>query len=108
MAVDEPLMTVVQVSGYTQLKVQTVYQLVHLRRIPVVRLSKRCIRFKRADIERWLLSLTQQPLRAEGNTVNPDQQINPGKRRSKPGKSDSLSDSSLHAIVERAKKEVLP
>jgi excisionase family DNA binding protein len=50
----EALLTVNEVSQLTQLSVGTLYHLISQRRIPVVRLSARCVRFRLSDIEEWL------------------------------------------------------
>ncbi len=36
----------------------TLYSLVHERRIPHVRLSRRLVRFRRLDLERWMAERT--------------------------------------------------
>jgi excisionase family DNA binding protein len=41
-------------SAVTAIPVPTLYALVHQRRIPHNRLSRRMVRFKRAELERWL------------------------------------------------------
>jgi excisionase family DNA binding protein len=50
----ESLLTIREVSEITQLTVGTLYHLISQRRIPVVRLSSRCVRFRKSDIEAWL------------------------------------------------------
>lgn len=54
------LLTIKEVSGLTGLAVGTLYHLVSQRRIPVVRLSKRCIRFRQSDLSDWIQTLTQE------------------------------------------------
>lgn len=54
------LLNVREVSAMTGLSVGTLYHFVSQHRIPVVRLSARCIRFKPADLEEWIASLTEQ------------------------------------------------
>ena len=49
----ERLLTISEVSEMTGLAVGTLYHLVSQKRIPVVRLSKRCIRFRLADLIAW-------------------------------------------------------
>ena len=50
----EPLLTIREVSELTNLSVGTLYRWISEGRIPVVRLSKRCIRFRQSDIEEWI------------------------------------------------------
>jgi excisionase family DNA binding protein len=48
------LMDIRDVAEWTGLSVGTLYHLISQRRIPVVRISSRCIRFRKSDIEQWL------------------------------------------------------
>jgi excisionase family DNA binding protein len=53
------LLAIEEVAHFTGLSVGTLYHLVSQRRIPVVRLSKRCIRFRYSDLLDWIQTLTQ-------------------------------------------------
>lgn len=57
---EDHLLTINEVSELTGLAVGTLYHFVSEKRIPVVRLSKRCIRFRRADLSDWIQTLTQE------------------------------------------------
>jgi excisionase family DNA binding protein len=59
-AKSERLMTIKEVSELTGLAVGTLYHFVSQQRIPVVRLSKRCIRFRYSDLLNWIQSFTQE------------------------------------------------
>jgi excisionase family DNA binding protein len=50
----EPLLTIREVSQLTGLSVGTLYHWISEGRIPVVRFSKRCVRFRKNDIEEWI------------------------------------------------------
>ena len=50
----EALLTIREVSELTNLSVGTLYHWISEGRIPVVRFSKRCIRFRKSDIEEWI------------------------------------------------------
>jgi excisionase family DNA binding protein len=52
------LLTIRQVSEMTGLAVGTLYHFASEAKIPVVRLSKRCIRFRYSDLLNWIASLT--------------------------------------------------
>jgi excisionase family DNA binding protein len=52
------LLTINEVSELTGLAVGTLYHFVSQKRIPVVRLSKRCIRFRQVDLSEWIQTLT--------------------------------------------------
>jgi excisionase family DNA binding protein len=56
----ERLLTIKEVSELTGLAVGTLYHFVSQQRIPVVRLSKRCIRFRYSDLLDWIQTFTQQ------------------------------------------------
>jgi len=51
------LLTVRDVAKLTGFSVGTLYHFVSQRRIPVVRISSRCIRFRRSDLEQWISTL---------------------------------------------------
>jgi excisionase family DNA binding protein len=57
---EERLLTIKEVAELTGLAVGTVCHLVSQKRIPVVRLSKRCIRFRHSDLLDWIQTLTQR------------------------------------------------
>ena len=48
------LLTINEVAEMTGLSVGTLYHWVSEKRIPIVRFSSRCVRFRRADIEQWI------------------------------------------------------
>jgi excisionase family DNA binding protein len=52
----DSLMDIAAVAAWTGLSVGTLYHFVSQHRIPFVRISARCIRFRRSDIETWLAS----------------------------------------------------
>ena len=56
---EDKLLTINEVSELTGLAVGTLYHFVSEKRIPVVRLSKRCIRFRKRDLLDWIQTLTQ-------------------------------------------------
>lgn len=58
---NDRLLAINEVSELTGLTVGTLYHFVSQRRIPVVRLSKRCIRFRLSSLERWLDELGEDP-----------------------------------------------
>ena len=58
---DSDLMTVDELSQLLKVKKSWIYPCSHEGRLPVVRISSRCIRFKRSDIERWLRKKACQP-----------------------------------------------
>ena len=57
------LLTIKQVSSMTGLAVGTLYHFVSQRRIPIVRISARCVRFRRSDIDAWLAERVIPPER---------------------------------------------
>lgn len=58
----EPLLlNIKEVAQLTGFSVGTLYHFVSQRRIPFVRISSRCVRFRTQDIEKWLEGLRQDP-----------------------------------------------
>ena len=50
----ERILTYAQAADLLAVPVGTLYAWVHLRRIPHIRISKRLVRFQRAELERWI------------------------------------------------------
>jgi excisionase family DNA binding protein len=59
-APNDRLLRIEEVAELTGLAVGTVYHLVSQKRIPVVRISSRCIRFRLSSLESWFAELTQE------------------------------------------------
>jgi excisionase family DNA binding protein len=57
----DPLLNAKQVAEFLGMATGSVYHLVSQRRIPVVRISARCVRFRRADIEAWVAAKVENP-----------------------------------------------
>lgn len=59
-AQDDQFLTAAEVARLLNLKnVGTVYHMVHDKRLPVTRLSSRCIRFSKNRLAEWLNGLSQ-------------------------------------------------
>lgn len=56
---EKMLLTVREVSAITGLSVGTLYHLASQKRIPVVRLSARCLRFRVSELEKWIEELAE-------------------------------------------------
>jgi excisionase family DNA binding protein len=54
------LLTIREVATLTGLQVSSLYHVVSQGRIPVVRLSKRCIRFRYSDLLKWIETHTEK------------------------------------------------
>jgi excisionase family DNA binding protein len=59
------LMTVTEVAEYLGLAVGTIYHMVSQRRLPCVRLSARCLRFRRSDLDEFIANLAEGAHREE-------------------------------------------
>jgi excisionase family DNA binding protein len=57
---NDRLLTIREVSEFTGLAVGSIYHMVSAKRIPVVRLSPRCIRFRYSDLLDWIRTLSQK------------------------------------------------
>lgn len=57
----KPLLTIKEVSQLTQLSIGGLYHLISQRRIQIVRISARCIRFRLEDVEKWITDKLVQP-----------------------------------------------
>jgi excisionase family DNA binding protein len=67
----ERLLRIQEVSELTGLAVGSIYHMVSQKRIPVVRLSRRCIRFRLSDLQVWFEKLTQETVEAGAWLSNP-------------------------------------
>jgi excisionase family DNA binding protein len=56
------LLNIQEVAELTGLSVGTLYHWISQRRIPVVRISSRCVRFRRSDIDSWLQEKLVPPM----------------------------------------------
>lgn len=56
---EDRLLTVVEAAHFLNIAPGSLYHLISQRRIPVIRLSSRCVRFSRAALVEWVESLTQ-------------------------------------------------
>jgi excisionase family DNA binding protein len=59
------LLNVAEVSELTGITVGTLYHWVSQGRIPCIRLSSRCLRFRLQDIENWIEGFSQPSIAAE-------------------------------------------
>jgi excisionase family DNA binding protein len=57
----ERLLSIKEVAQITGLKVGSLYHLVSQKRIPVIRLSRRCIRFRPSDLRTWFDAAADLP-----------------------------------------------
>lgn len=55
------LIDVKELADYLGLAVGTIYHLVSEDRLPCVRLSARCLRFRRSDIDAWVAARVNHP-----------------------------------------------
>lgn len=58
-AQSERLLNINEVAMLTGLSAGTLYHFVSQKRIPVVRISQRCIRFRRSDLLSWIEALSE-------------------------------------------------
>jgi len=79
------LLDIAEVSRLTGFRVGTLYRWVSERRIPFLRFSPRCVRFRRSDLEQWLAGLTQS---AEQRV--PEHLLRGSQSRFRKGKSSAL------------------
>lgn len=67
---EDRLLTAVEAAHFLNLKnVGTVYHMVNSKRLPVIRLSARCIRFSRRALLEWVENLTQ-PVAAPEQSIS--------------------------------------
>ena len=58
--IDDRLLNVNEVAEILGLAPGTIYHLLSQKRLPCVRLSKRCVRFRKSDLERLISDLTEE------------------------------------------------
>jgi len=92
---EDKLLTIRELCTMLHMKPAGVYGLVHYRKIPVVKLSSRCLRFRLSDIQSWIQAKTVQPLQVQTLPVQ-------ARRRGRPPKNPRIDQ-----IIEAAKREVL-
>lgn len=57
---NEDLMTVTDVAEYLNLRPKTVYNYVSMGIIPSLRLNRKCVRFRKSEIDLWLQNFHQK------------------------------------------------
>jgi len=62
------LLTYEQAAELLGVKRGTLYAWVHLKRVPHIRLSKRCVRFDRGEIEAWIAKQKVAPMKVSGGS----------------------------------------
>jgi excisionase family DNA binding protein len=62
---NDRLLNVHEVAGWLGLSPGTVYHLASQRRIPVIRLSARCLKFRRSEILAWIETKSQKERKNE-------------------------------------------
>jgi excisionase family DNA binding protein len=60
------LWTVVEAAHFLNLSHLSLYHLVSQKRVPVIRISSRCIRFSQRALLAWIENLTQEPKKFSG------------------------------------------
>ncbi len=95
----EKFLKVTEVAEILNFTPAGVYQLTFKNKIPVVRISRRCLRFRPEDIGNWLREKTQ--------TVQSAGETEAAARRTSRSRRGRLKDSSVDSIVRNAKKEIL-
>lgn len=55
----EKLLTVPEAAELLRLSPGTLYHLISRRAVPCVKLSKRCVRFRQSELERWIVSRSE-------------------------------------------------
>jgi excisionase family DNA binding protein len=58
---DDRLMDVNEVAEFLGLATGTIYHLVSEKRLPCIRLSARCLRFRRSDLEKLIANVAEAP-----------------------------------------------
>lgn len=61
MSSEDRLLTVREAAEFLQLSRFSLYHFVSQHRVPVIKLSRRCIRFSQAALRAWVESLSQAP-----------------------------------------------
>jgi excisionase family DNA binding protein len=96
----ENLLTVNEVAQAIGMTTFGVYGLVHKRQIPAVKISRRCLRFRPQEIEKWLQEKSQI---VSQQSTHPKPSI----RRGGPKKNGIVSGEYVNRLVDHARKEVL-
>jgi excisionase family DNA binding protein len=95
----EKLLTVEEVAEMIGFTRAGVYALIVKRRIPCIKISRRCVRFRQSDLEAWLRNKTL-------GITRPDEphQLEPKRGRGRPRKNGG--NLNVDRIVDQAKREV--
>lgn len=92
------LLTKQQVMEVLGIKESTLYTWVHHKKIPYIKLGKRCLRFRESDILEWITEKAVHPQSAEASQTTKIKRL-----QSRPPKADD----DIQRLVNNAKKDVL-
>ncbi len=95
----EKLITVSDVAAFLGITKMGVYGMVFKKGLPAIKISKRCLRFRPSDIEKWLVSKTQAAVLQRPSTE-------PKHRSSGRVRKNGVKADYIDRIIENAKKEV--
>jgi excisionase family DNA binding protein len=56
---EDHLLNVAEAARLLNLAPGTIYHMVHSKRLPVVKVSSRCIRFRKSELLRWIETLSE-------------------------------------------------
>jgi excisionase family DNA binding protein len=95
---EDKLLTLKELCQLLNLKPASIYSLVYHQKIPVVKLSSRCLRFRLSDIQSWISAKTVQPMQSQAQALP----VQPKRPRGRPPKNPRIDQ-----IIEAAKREVM-
>jgi excisionase family DNA binding protein len=95
----EKLMTIGELARLLGLTETAIYQAVYHKRMPAVKISKKCLRFDPVEIREWLNKKKTQAVEPEPKTPV---RRSPGRPRK-----NGIKDNYINSLVEQAKREVL-
>ncbi|MFN3740845.1 MAG: helix-turn-helix transcriptional regulator [Thermodesulfovibrionales bacterium] len=67
---NERLLTPAELAQLLGVSRRSIYLMVHKKRIPAVKISRHCLRFRQSEIEKWLKSKEAPALEVEPQDIN--------------------------------------
>ena len=92
----ERLLSIAETMKILGIRKSTLYCWVHQKKMPYVKLGRRCLRFRESDIMNWISDKATYP--------NPHEEL-PHVKRTRPACRSKIADEHIERIVSRAKRE---
>ncbi len=98
---EEKLETIDWLCDYLKIQKATVYGWIHRKKIPTICISRKMVRFRKSDIDRWITNRSQD----EGQQAAPVQRPVPQSPKCGPAKKSAAAENYIDSLVASVRRE---